>query len=149
MIHYQNPKVVTGTLPIVDNRVLLCRRAIDPRKGLWTLPAGFLELGETTEEGAVRETWEEACARAEIDGLYTVFNLPHISQIYMFFRAHLPVPEFRAGEETLEAELFDESSIPWSELAFPVVTKTLEHFFRDRTIGDYPVRIEDIRFHRR
>ena len=145
-IHYINPKVVAGCLPIVDGQVLLCRRAINPRKGLWTLPAGFLELGETSAEGAVRETWEEACARAEIDGLYTVFNLPHISQIYMFFRAHLTVPEYRAGEETLEAGLFDESDIPWSELAFPVITRTLEHYFADRSSGDYPVRMEDIRF---
>ena len=148
-IHYQNPKVVTGCLPIVNDQVLLCRRAINPRRGLWTLPAGFLEQGETTAEGAVRETWEEACARAEVDDLYTIFNLPHISQIYMFFRAHLPDKTFAAGEETLEAGLFAEADIPWDELAFPVITRTLEHYFEDRISGHFPVHIADIRFPRR
>ena len=145
-IHYQNPKIVTGCLPIYQDRVLLCKRAIQPRSGLWTLPAGFLENGETTIEGAIRETREEACAEVSVHGLYTVFNLPHISQIYMFFRADLVDASFSAGLESAEVRLFDESQIPWSELAFPVVRDTLKHYFSDRSAGDFPVRVGDIRF---
>lgn len=145
-IHYQNPKIVTGCLPVYEGRVLLCKRAISPRAGLWTLPAGFLENGETTIEGAIRETREEACAEVRVHGLYTVFNLPHISQIYMFFRADLTRPEFRAGPESEDVKLFDETQIPWDELAFPVVRDTLEHFFHDRSAGEFPVRVGDIRF---
>lgn len=145
-VHYQNPKVVTGCLAIYEDRVLLCKRAIPPRAGLWTLPAGFLENGETTIEGAIRETREEACADVRVQGLYTVFNLPHISQIYMFFRADLTRPEFRAGPESEDVQLFEEAQIPWDELAFPVIRDTLEHFFRDRPAGDFPVRVGDIRF---
>ena len=145
-IHYQNPKVVTGCLAIHEDRVLLCRRAIAPRAGLWTLPAGFLEDGETTVEGALRETFEEARANVAVEGLYTIFNLPHISQIYMFFRARLADLEFAAGPESTDVRLFAEHEIPWSELAFPVVKDTLEHYFRDRRSGTYPVRMGDIRF---
>lgn len=143
MVHYVNPKIVTGTLPIANGAVLLCRRAIEPRKGRWTLPAGFLEMGETTAAGAMRETLEEANAEVEIDGLYTVFNLPHISQIYFFFRARL-LGGFAAGEETLETRLFEQGQVPWDALAFPVVTQTLRHYFEDRTKGHFPVRMEDI-----
>jgi ADP-ribose pyrophosphatase YjhB (NUDIX family) len=144
-IHYQNPKVVTGCLPVHDGRVLLCRRAIAPRAGLWTLPAGFLENGETTVEGAIRETQEEACARVAVEGLYTIFNLPHISQIYMFFRASLVDLDFRPGVESTDVRLFEEAEIPWDELAFPVVRDTLVHFFEDRRTGTFPVRMGDIR----
>jgi ADP-ribose pyrophosphatase YjhB (NUDIX family) len=144
-IHYQNPRIITGCLPIWQDQVLLCRRAIDPRSGFWTLPAGFLENGETTQEGALRETWEEACARVVEPSLYTLFSLPHISQIYMFYRAHLADAEYQAGEETLEVRLFDEADVPWSELAFPVVTETLSHYFSDRRAGEYPVRSQEIR----
>ncbi|MYE23726.1 MAG: NUDIX hydrolase [Gammaproteobacteria bacterium] len=147
MVHYVNPKVVTGTLPVQNGAVLLCRRAIEPRKGRWTLPAGFLELGETAPAGAARETLEEANAEVAIDGLYTIFNLPHISQIYLFFRARL-LGSFAAGEETLEARLFEQGEVPWDELAFPVVAQTLRHYFRDREEGRYPVRMEDIVVHR-
>ena len=143
-IHYVNPKIVTGCLPVHDDAVLLCRRGIEPRKGLWTLPAGFLELGETTLEGALRETWEEARAKVESDGLYTVFNLPHISQVYLFYRAHLAADNFAAGDETTDVRLFQEQDIPWAELAFPVITNTLRHYFADRQRGEYPVRVEDI-----
>ena len=143
-IHYQNPRVVTGCLVTWQDKVLLCRRAIDPRSGLWTLPAGFLENGETTQEGAARETWEEACARVEVIDLYTMFSLPHISQIYMFYRAELVDGTYSAGEETLEAELFAEQEIPWSELAFPVIEKTLELYFRDRPRDKFPVHTHDI-----
>lgn len=143
MVHYVNPKIVTGTLPVANGAVLLCRRAIEPRKGRWTLPAGFLELGETAPAGAARETLEEANAEVAIDGLYTIFNLPHISQIYLFFRARL-LGSFAAGDETLEARLFERGEVPWDELAFPVVTQTLRHYFHDRVEGRYPVRMEDI-----
>ena len=147
-IHYVNPKIVTGCLAVRDRAVLLCRRAIEPRRGLWTLPAGFLELGETTLAGALRETWEEARAKVDPEGLYTVFNLPHISQVYLFFRGRL-AGDFGAGDETTEAALFEEPDIPWGELAFPVVTSTLRHYFADRARGEYPVRVEDIVIERR
>ena len=143
-IHYQNPKIVTGCLPICGERVLLCRRAINPRKGLWTLPAGFLETGETAHAGAARETWEEARARVDIHGLYTVFSLPHISQVYMFFRAELINGQYATGEESHDVALFHEQEVPWDELAFPVVTQTLRHYFSDRPTADFPVRMEDI-----
>ena len=148
-IHYQNPKIVTGCLPIHGDQVLLCRRAIQPRQGLWTLPAGFLENGETSTEGAARETKEEACANVAIEGLYTVFNLPHISQVYMFFRASLLDLDFAPGFESTDVRLFREAEIPWNELAFPVVRDTLEHYFRDRPTGIYPVRVGDILHPRR
>jgi ADP-ribose pyrophosphatase YjhB (NUDIX family) len=139
-IHYQNPRVVTGCLVTWDDQVLLCKRGIEPRRGYWTLPAGFLENGETAEAGAARETWEEARARVEIDDLYTLFSLPHISQIYMFFRGRLIAPEFAAGDETLSVALFREDEIPWSELAFPVVRETLQHYFTDRPAQSFRVR---------
>lgn len=147
-IHYRNPKIVAGCLVEHEDAVLLCRRAIEPRRGLWTLPAGFLELGETTAEGAARETLEEANAKVEIEDLYTVFNLPHISQVYFFFRARLRDGSFSAGAETMEARLFTETEVPWSQLAFPVVTSTLRHYFSDRLADRpaprFPVRMEDI-----
>ncbi len=147
-IHYQNPKIITGCLPIHQDQVLLCRRAIAPRSGFWTLPAGFLENGETSSQGAVRETREEACANVAIEGLYTVFSLPHISQVYMFFRANLLDLDFRPGWESTDVRLFAESDIPWNELAFPVIRDTLQHYFRDRSSGDFPVRVGDIIYER-
>ena len=111
---------------------------------MWTLPAGFLENSETVTQGALRETSEEANANAEIIGLYTVFSLPHISQVYMFFRAQLIDLDYSAGEETLETRLFEEPEIPWDELAFPVITQTLKHYFEDRKIDSFPVRSLDI-----
>jgi ADP-ribose pyrophosphatase YjhB (NUDIX family) len=151
-IHYQNPRVVTGCLPIWEDKILLCRRAIEPRSGYWTLPAGFLENGETAREGAIRETWEEARAQVAAADLYTIFSLPHISQIYLFYRAALEVPDFAVGEESLEVAFFEERDIPWTDLAFPVVRTTLEYYFADRAKSVYPVRSEEIRFplgHRR
>ncbi len=148
-IHYQNPKIVTGCLPVYEDRVLLCRRAIAPRMGLWTLPAGFLENGETSTQGAIRETFEEACANVAVEGLYTVFNLPHISQVYMFFRAALLNLDFAPGWESTDVKLFHEHEIPWDELAFPVIHDTLRHYFADRTSGVFPVRVGDIEFTRR
>ena len=143
-IHYQNPRIIAGCLPIYEDKVLLCRRSINPRSGFWTLPAGFLENGETTADGALRETREEANANATIIELYTLFSLPHISQVYMFFRANLNDLGFSPGEETLETELFDEDDIPWDELAFPVITQTLNHYYEDRKTNSFPVRSLDI-----
>ena len=143
-IHYQNPKVITGCLPFYKNQVLLCKRSIAPREGFWTLPAGFLETGETTSQGALRETAEEANARVEIIGLYTLFSLPHISQVYMFYRARLTDLDFYPGEETLETQLFSGDEIPWDELAFRVVAETLEHYFDDLPGNDFPIRTKDI-----
>jgi ADP-ribose pyrophosphatase YjhB (NUDIX family) len=140
VVHYQNPRVVTGCLATWDDRVLLCKRAIEPRRGYWTLPAGFLENGETTEAGALRETWEEARARVELDDLYTMFSLPHISQIYLFYRGRLQTPDYAAGQESEAVALFREQEIPWDELAFPVVRETLEHFFADRSRNEFRIR---------
>ena len=149
-IHYVNPKVVAGCLPLWNNQVLLCKRAIEPRKGYWTLPAGFLENGETIEAGAHRETWEEAEAKVENSLLYTVFSLPHISQIYMFYKADVIDGKFGVGTESLDTRLFTEAEIPWDELAFPVVTDTLKHYFKDRLAGDsFPVHDGVVNFRRR
>lgn len=131
-IHYQNPKIITGCLPTFNDKVLLCKRAIEPRYGLWTLPAGFMENGETTEQGALRETWEEAKARCAIQSLYAIYDLPHINQVYFFYHAELENGGYGAGEESLEVALFAENEIPWGELAFPVVTETLKSYFEDR-----------------
>lgn len=144
VIHYQNPRIITGCLPIYEDKVLLCKRAIEPRYGLWTLPAGFMENGETTEQGALRESWEEARANIAVDSLYTLFNLPHINQVYIFYRGNLTDTNFGPGLESLEVELFSEESIPWGELAFPVIKKTLKHYFSDRLTGDFPIRTEDL-----
>ena len=143
VIHYENPRVITGCLPIHNDQVLLCKRAIEPRLGLWTLPAGFLENGETSANGAMRETMEEANARVSIDGLYTLFSLPHISQLYMFFRATLEDLDFYAGEESLQTKLFSEEEVPWDQLAFPVITETLKHYFADRLKESFEVRYLD------
>ncbi|WP_136253348.1 NUDIX hydrolase [Onishia niordana] len=142
-IHYQNPRIVAGTLAISGNKVLLCRRAIAPRKGYWTLPAGFMENAETTVEAAARETREEACADVDIHDLYTMINLPHIDQVFMIFRADLK-GSFEAGPESLEVALFDEHEVPWDELAFPTIERTLQHFFLDRENAHYPLHISDI-----
>lgn len=120
-IHYRNPKIVVGAVCTWQDRVLLCRRAIEPRAGFWTVPAGFLELAESTEEGARREAWEEACARIEITGLLALYNVVRIGQVQLFYRARLLAPEVAPGAETLELDLFPWDAIPWSELAFPTV----------------------------
>ena len=148
-IHYVNPRIVTGCLPVWQDRVLLCLRDIEPRRGYWTLPAGFLENGETIAAGAARETAEEANARVKDLELYTVFSLPHISQAYMFFRAELCDLDFSSGEETLDVRLFAEHEIPWDQLAFPVITQSLEFFFDDRGSGNFPVRSRELNFRRR
>ena len=136
-IHYQNPKMVVGCLPEWEDRILLCRRAIEPRYGLWTLPAGFMENGETTMQAAARETREEANAEVEIGNLYSLYSLPHINQVYMIFRSRLLNTDYSPGIESLETRLFSEGDMPWDTLAFPVVRQTLEDFFSDRRAGHY------------
>ena len=143
-IHYQNPKMVVGCIATLEDRILLCRRAIQPRHGLWTLPAGFMENDESASEGAAREALEEANARVEIIDLYTVYSIPHISQVYMMFRAKLLDPDVSPGLESLEVKLATESEIPWGELAFAMVRRTLEHFFADRKAGTFVTRFGDI-----
>ena len=141
-IHYENPRIIAGCLPVFEDKVLLCQRAIEPRRGKWTLPAGFLENAETIQEGAARETLEEANARVHNLELYTLFSLPHISQVYMFYRADLSDLDFSAGEESLAVGLYGESDIPWDELSFPVVTDTLKCYFADRDSWGVPVSRE-------
>lgn len=143
-IHYENPLNVVGTVPVWGEQVLLCRRAIEPRHGFWTLPAGFMELGESTAEGAARETDEEAGARIELQGLFTVLNVVRVGQVHLFYRARLLDTDFAPGTETLEARLFHEHEIPWDELAFRTVRQTLEHFFEDRRRGAFGVHCGDI-----
>jgi len=142
-VHYENPVAVVGTVPVWNEKVLLCRRNIEPRYGLWTLPAGFLELGETTEEGAVRETIEEAGAHIEMQGLYTVLNVVRAGQVHMFYRASLLDTEFDPGPESMEVQLFTESGIPWGEIAFQTVRDTLVRYFEDRRHGRFAVYCAD------
>lgn len=136
-IHYQNPKLVVGALAEWEGRILLCRRAIEPRHGMWTLPAGFMENDESTAEAAARETREEACARIEVGEMYTLIDVPHISQVHIVYRARLLDLDFRPGEESLEVALFDETSIPWEQIAFRTIALTLRHFFEDRRRGQW------------
>jgi ADP-ribose pyrophosphatase YjhB (NUDIX family) len=136
-IHYQNPKLVVGCIPEYQNRILLCRRDIEPRRGKWTLPAGFLENGETVREGAWRETYEEARVRVEIIAPFRLFDLAFVNQLYLMFRASIAVPEFSPTPESSEVRLVLEKDIPWEEIAFPVIAKTLQHYFRDRSKGDF------------
>lgn len=143
-IHYQNPRIIAGCLPTFGDQVLLCKRAIEPRYGKWTLPAGFMENGETTEQGALRESWEEARARIELYGLYTLFSLPEINQVYLLFRGELSDLDFEPGPESLEVALFHEKDIPWEELAFTVMEKTLRHYFNDKRRGVFEFRSESL-----
>ncbi|MEO1889622.1 MAG: NUDIX hydrolase [Cycloclasticus sp.] len=144
IIHYQNPRIIAGCIPVWEDKVLLCKRAINPRRGFWTLPAGFMELGETTEQAAVRETLEEAQAVVAVDELYAVFNLPHINQVYMMYRSALLKPEFSSGVESLETRLFTEDDIPWDELAFETMRMSLEYYFQDRKAKAFKFRATDI-----
>ncbi len=141
-IHYRNPRLVVGTLPVWEDRVLLCRRAIEPRKGCWTLPAGFMENRESVAEAAERETREEACARIDLDALYTMISVPHISQVHVIYRARLRDLDFAPGEESLEVALFAEADIPWEEIAFRTVAMTLRHYFADRAAGNFGLHVD-------
>ena len=136
-IHYQNPKLIVGSLPVWQDKVLLCRRAIEPRHGKWTLPAGFMENNETMPQAAVRETVEEACARIELGEMYTIISVPHIRQVHAIYRARLLDLEFSAGIETLEVGLFAEDEIPWQEIAFRTIALTQRHYFADRRAGSF------------
>ena len=144
-IQYENPKIVVGCLPTWGERILICKRAIEPRYGLWTLPAGFMENNESATEGAAREALEEANARVEIEDLYTLYSLPHISQVYMMFRAKLLDADVSPGVESLEVKLVTEDEIPWDQLAFTMVRNTLRHFLEDRRTGNFTPRFGDIR----
>lgn len=138
-IHYQNPLNVVGTLPVWEDQVLLCRRNIEPRFGFWTLPAGFLELGESASAGAMRETVEEAGARVELGALFTVLDVVRVGQLHLFWLARMLDASLAPGPETIEARLFSEAEVPWDQLAFRTVRQTLEHFFADRASGRFGV----------
>jgi len=143
-VHYENPLNVVGTVPYLGDRVLLCKRNIEPRWGKWTLPAGFMELEETTQQGAARETDEEAGAQFEIGPLFTVLSVPRVGQVHLFYLARLESDRFAPGFETIEARLFTEEEIPWDEIAFRTVKETLEHYFADRRAGHFGVHNLDI-----
>ncbi len=144
-IHYQNPKIVAGSLPVWKDQVLLCKRAIEPRYGLWTLPAGFMENSESIEQGAARETREEAQAELENMTLYTVFSIPKISQVYMLFRADLTGEHaFSPGSESLETALFSEDDIPWDDIAFPMIERSLRYYFADLKREEFGFYVESI-----
>lgn len=146
LIHYINPRVIVGCVPQFEGKVLLCKRAIEPRKGYWTLPAGFMENGETTPQGAARETWEEAKARVSNLELYRVFDVPYISQVYMFYRCDVDNGEFGVGVESLETGFYTEDEVPWDDIAFPVVHETLKAFFADSPKQDFPIRVSAIEY---
>jgi ADP-ribose pyrophosphatase YjhB (NUDIX family) len=144
LIHYVNPRIIVGTIPIWEEQLLLCRRAIEPRAGFWTLPAGFMELGESTQAGALRETVEEAGASAEVGDLFAVFDIPRAEQVHLFFRAQLKHPGLAPGPESLEARLFHPQDIPWEDLAFRSVRRALELFLADQAGGAQRVHNESI-----
>lgn len=144
LVHYENPLNVVGTVPHFGERVLLCKRNIEPRKGKWTLPAGFMELGESTSEGAARETTEEAGALFNMGELLTVMSVPRVGQVHLYYLAELTSDQFNPGFETQEARLFLESEIPWEELAFRTVQETLKHYFEDRLTGEFNVHAFNI-----
>ncbi len=144
-IFYQNPKIVAGCIPIWEDKVLLCKRAIEPRYGWWTLPAGYMENGETIVEAAKRETVEEACADVVVEQLFALFSLPEINQVYMIFLSQLIGPDFSPGLESLECGLFTEMEIPWSEIAFPTITHSLRFYFEDLRKGTFKQHIGDIK----
>ena len=139
IIHYQNPKIIVGCIPEYEDKVLLCRRAIEPRHGKWTLPAGFMENGETVEQGAMRETMEEANAQVEIIELFTLFSVPRISQVLVLFRAKLLNLDYYAGIESLEVKLMRENEIPWQDLAFSMIETSLQLYFKDKQQGKFNV----------
>jgi ADP-ribose pyrophosphatase YjhB (NUDIX family) len=143
-VHYENPLNVVGTVPYFGDKVLLCKRNIEPRWGKWTLPAGFMELGETLAQGAARETDEEAGAKFEMEGLFSILNVPRVGQVHMFYLARLTSDVFAPGFETIEARLFSEDEIPWEEISFRTVKETLQHYFADRHAGGMSVHTVDI-----
>jgi ADP-ribose pyrophosphatase YjhB (NUDIX family) len=138
-IHYQNPRMVVGTLPIWNQQILLCKRAIEPRLGYWTLPAGFMENGETTEQGALRETVEEAGANVVVDRLFSVIDVPHVNQVHLFYLATMQNGQFTGGSESLEVKLFELDEIPWDKLSFPTVAQTLKWYTAQHSASPSPV----------
>ena len=144
LVHYENPLNVVGTVPHLGQRVLLCKRNIEPRKGKWTLPAGFMELGESTSEGAARETSEEAGANFKVGNLFTVMSVPRVGQVHLYYLAELLNEDFNPGFETQEARMFSESEIPWEDLAFRTVQETLKHYFADYKSGKFDVHAFNI-----
>ncbi len=143
-VHYENPLNVVGTVPHFGDRVLLCKRNIEPRHGKWTLPAGFMELHETLAQGAARETVEEAGAQFEMEGLFSIVNVSPVGQVHFFYKARLTSDQFDPGHETIEARLFEESEIPWDEIAFKTVKETLHRYFSDRQAGSFSIHSIDI-----
>lgn len=143
-IHYENPLNVVGTVPVWGDQVLLCRRNIEPRHGFWTLPAGFMELGESTADGALRETIEESGAQVEMQALYTVLNVVRVGQVHLYYRARMLDTTLAPGPETIEARLFSEAEIPWEQLAFRTVRRTLELYFADHRRGAFGTHVGDI-----
>ena len=136
-IQYENPKLVVGCIPEWAGRILFCRRDIEPQKGKWTLPAGFMENGETAADGAVRETWEEARVKVRIVAPYRVYDLPFVNQVYFMFRAQMTSPDFQTTPESSEVRLLREQEVPWDEIAFPVIRETLKSYFKDRKKGQF------------
>ena len=143
-IHYENPRLVVGCVPEWEGRILLCRRAIEPRYGYWTLPAGFMENGESTAQGATRETLEEAGARVELTAPFSMISVPYVNQVHMFYRAKLLDLEFKPGEESLEVSLVEEAQVPWKDIAFRTVGLTLKRWFADRAKGSFGFHAEDL-----
>jgi ADP-ribose pyrophosphatase YjhB (NUDIX family) len=143
-IHYRNPKIVVGCVPVYDGRILICKRGIEPRLGFWTICAGFMENGETLEEGAAREAREEACVDVEIGSLLAVANVRHAEQVHVFFRARMRTPHHAVTHESLEVELVTEHEIPWGELAFPSTEFALRHYIADRKAGVEPYHIGEM-----
>jgi ADP-ribose pyrophosphatase YjhB (NUDIX family) len=146
-IHYQNPRVVVGTVPVWENRILLCRRAIEPRYDTWTLPAGFMELSETSAQGAARETLEESGARVELGALFTVIDVPQVDQVHIYYLARALGPELDPGPESLEARYYDEAEIPWDDLSFRTVVTTLRHYLEDRRRGVFTTHRYSLEHH--
>ena len=145
LVHYENPKMVVGCIPELNGQVLLCKRNIEPQKGKWTLPAGYLENGESVQDGAIRETYEETMADVQIIEPYRLFNIVFVDQIYFMFRARLMSNAFGPTNESTDVRLFDEKDIPWEDIAFEVIKQTLEHYFQDRKKGLFPFKIFDLR----
>ena len=143
-IHYHNPKIVAGCIPEWEGQILLCRRAIEPKAGLWTFPAGFMEIGEGTEQAARRETLEEAQAEVTITRLHSVLSLPHIGQVYLTFVGRLLAKRFAAGTESMDVQLFDTSKIPWDQIAFPVVRDALRRYLDDVSRGEFRLHVADL-----
>lgn len=143
-VHYENPLNVVGTVPHFGDRVLLCKRNIEPRHGKWTLPAGFMELHETLAQGAARETVEEAGAQFELEDLFSIVNVAPVGQVHFFYRARLTSDQFNPGFETIEARLFEEHEVPWDEIAFKTVKETLRRYFADRKQGQFAFHSIDI-----